>query len=46
MHCTCGDVLRLEDVAEHVRIIHGEDLERWPDGTPVLWDTTLEPAEF
>lgn len=40
----------VETMAEHLRTQHpdvyGGGPERWPDGTIVVYDTTLEPIDF
>lgn len=37
----------LEVMDDHFRLLHpANDLERWPDGGPVVIDTTLEPSDF
>lgn len=37
-------------IEDHARLLHpaqwGDGPERWPDGTPVVYDTTLEPEDF
>lgn len=35
----------LDVVADHMAG-HGLEVERWPDDSPVVVDTTLEPEEF
>ena len=50
----CGlcpvDGLSLAEMAAHLYRAHGIDLatdvERWPDGEPVVVDMTLEPGDF
>ncbi|MFF0823040.1 hypothetical protein ACFYUR_21985 [Micromonospora haikouensis] len=38
------------DILDHLRVIHpdqyGEGPQRWPDGQPVIVDTTLDPADW
>lgn len=38
------------DVLDHLRVVHpdayGDGPDLWPDGSPVIVDTTLTPAEF
>lgn len=40
----------LESVLDHLRVMHpGEevgDIERWPDGSVVIYDDTLQPEDF
>lgn len=37
----------LEAMADHLADAHGlDDWERWPDGSVVVEDTTLEPSDF
>jgi hypothetical protein len=38
---SCG----LDAAADHLSG-HGIEVDRWPDGSPVVVDTTLEPQEF
>jgi hypothetical protein len=35
----------IEEAADHMAD-HGFEVDRWPDGRPVIVDTTLEPYEF
>ena len=38
-----------EMIADHVRVLHAAtfgDVERWPDGSPVVYDATLNPDDF
>jgi hypothetical protein len=39
-----------DDMLDHLRVMHpdlwGDGPERWPDGSVVVYDTTLEPGEF
>lgn len=45
----CGDQVPLDRAEDHVRVFHPDDykpLQRWPDGTPVIIDDTLEPKDF
>lgn len=51
MHChMCPDVMPVAEAIDHLRVMHpdqyGDGPERWPDGQPVLYDTTLEPRDF
>ena len=37
------------DMFDHVRCFHPDwdaQVERWPDGSPVVVDMTLEPSDF
>lgn len=51
---SCGlcpvDGLTLGEMVTHLHDAHGvdlgADLERWPDGEPVVVDATLEPEDF
>jgi hypothetical protein len=39
----------IEDFADHLRVMHPDEyekVEKWPDGSPVVVDNTLEPEEF
>lgn len=50
-HCNlCGHTIGVEALAEHLLAVHGIDLDRellrWPDGSPVIVDETLEPEDF
>lgn len=40
----------LEASNDHLRVMHpdeyGDGPERWPDGSLVVYDDTLEPGEF
>lgn len=44
---TCADI---HELVTHFRVIHpalvDADFEVWPDGEPVIHDTTLEPGDF
>jgi hypothetical protein len=42
----CGE--RVADLLVHLRVEHDfdEEIETWPDGSPVVIDTTLEPGDF
>ena len=43
----CGYLFRLDDIEDHLITAHDvEPLDRWPDGQPVIIDSTLEPADF
>lgn len=48
----CGEIEfdDIEAVTDHLRVLHpdayGDGPERWPDGTLVVYDQTLEPGEF
>jgi len=46
----CGERLPLEQVIEHLRVMHPDDYgdgpATWPDGEPVVIDTTLAPEDF
>lgn len=44
----CGRGFGPADIVNHLRRDHGvtEPFERWPDGEPVIEDTTLEPGDF
>lgn len=44
----CGDEVAAADVLEHLRAEHDLEvsLEQWPDGSVVIIDQTLEPADF
>lgn len=48
----CGDQESrdIEQTVEHLRVMHpeqyGDGPERWPDGSLVVYDQTLEPEEF
>jgi hypothetical protein len=44
----CGERVAAADLIVHLRVEHDfdEDVETWPDGTPVVVDTTLEPDDF
>ena len=47
--CTpCGEEMEFADLAEAAEHLegHGYQVDRWPDGAPVVVDETLEPAEF
>jgi hypothetical protein len=45
-YCHPPQVIPLEDLAVHVYVEHGETLDGWPDGAPVVVDATLEPGDF
>lgn len=39
----------IEACADHMRVLHPdlyEQMQRWPDGAPVVIDKTLEPENF
>lgn len=44
----CERRFAVENIWEHLRIVHGVEGEiaEWPDGEPVIIDTTLEPDDF
>lgn len=44
----CNRRFAMEDIWQHLDIVHGEkfELAEWPDGGPVIVDTTLEPSDF
>ena len=44
----CQEEVELEAIVGHLRGAHGFDIdvEEWPDGSPVVVDDTLEPADF
>jgi hypothetical protein len=44
----CGEQGPLEWIFGHLRGAHDMDVEidTWPDGEPVIVDTTLEPEDF
>ncbi len=44
----CGKTISLELLMGHLRGNHdiSEDIETWPDGSPVIIDKTLEPKDF
>ena len=48
--CSCGERMTGGAVRLHMQQVHGlfldEYVEEWPDGGPVVWDDTLEPADF
>ena len=48
LRCRCGCWVELEALLDHMYTVHGVDgeMERWPDGEPVVYDETLEPADF
>jgi hypothetical protein len=39
-----------EEFLDHLRVLHpdvyGDGPERWPDGSVVVYDMTLDPADF
>jgi hypothetical protein len=39
-----------EEMVNHLRLLHpelyGDGPERWPDGSVVVYDQTLEPGDF
>lgn len=49
-HCfLCHDAVPGEEALDHFRVMHPDEFEtlcRWPDGTPVVEDATLEPEDF
>lgn len=51
LHCPPGaNYVEDERLLDHLRLMHpteyGDGPERWPDGEPVVEDTTLEPENF
>lgn len=44
----CGERFPLELILGHVAGAHDLDIEieEWPDGSPVIIDSTLEPDDF
>lgn len=46
----CKEMFATTDILEHLRLLHpdayGDGPEQWPDGTVVIYDTTLEPDDF
>ena len=44
----CGERVDVEDLLGHLRGAHDLDVkpETWPDGSWVVIDKTLEPADF
>ncbi len=44
----CGEPMPLELLMGHLRGAHDieEDIETWPDGSPVIVDRTLRPEDF
>jgi hypothetical protein len=42
----CGDVVPIHAAIRHLRVIHLDAVDEWPDGSPVIVDTTLEPGDF
>lgn len=46
----CGDGFdTVSAFMDHLRVMHPdryEDVATWPDGAPVVEDTTLEPHDF
>lgn len=38
------------EIADHLRLLHpdeyGDGPDWWPDGTPVIYDMTVEPHEW
>ena len=48
--CLCHTDMDPAAIEDHARLLHpaqwGDGLERWPDGRPVVYDTTLEPEDF
>lgn len=46
----CGATGPDTDALDHLRVMHpaeyGDGPERWPDGAPVIHDTTLTPEDF
>lgn len=39
-----------DEMVDHLRVVHpevyGDGPERWPDGSVVVYDQTLQPADF
>lgn len=56
MKCNLCDAEEPDDdtgipkMLDHLRVMHpeqyGDGPERWPDGSIVVYDTTLEPGDF
>jgi hypothetical protein len=45
----CGELMLAVGFDDHLRVFHPDDyepMETWPDGSLVIVDTTLEPADF
>jgi hypothetical protein len=46
----CGGIhIPDRDLIDHLRILHPDhygEIERWPDGDVVIYDTTTEPYEW
>lgn len=44
----CGARVLVVEILVHLRVEHDVDaeIEEWPDGEPVIIDTTLEPEDF
>lgn len=44
----CGETAEGLAILDHLRVMHAEDTEvqKWPDGTPVVVDATLAPEDF
>lgn len=44
----CKRMFAADAIWEHLRIVHDfhEKPAEWPDGSPVIIDTTLEPEDF
>jgi hypothetical protein len=46
----CQEPVPTQDLLGHLRVMHpeqyGDGPERWPDGRPVVVDTTLTPDDF
>jgi hypothetical protein len=45
----CKTDVRTTDLLSHISVYHPdlyEPIETWPDGQPVVIDTTLEPEDF
>ncbi len=46
---TCKEEVHSEELLDHLRLIHPsvyEEPAKWPDGTRVVVDETLEPGDF
>lgn len=44
--CEPNETIALEHLLSHLWFTHGMKPEEWPDGEPVVEDTTLEPDDF
>jgi len=42
----CNEAVDDHDLIGHCENLHGEKAERWPDGSLVIVDETLEPVDF